>query len=598
MKPVLQERVRERHGNGMNDKGTKRREWVKTAAIVFLSILLVLTFFSNTIMNYSLPEVAAQYAQSGTITAKIRGTGVVESGDPYNIQINESRTVESVMVKSGDVVQKGDVLFRLADKESTELTAKEKELEDAVLAFETAILSGEISNSVINNVQNGTTSTLEGYQARILNAEKAIENQKAQVADWQTKVDEIQVKIDQLDAEIERQGYSTADTSAEEREVYNAQKAYDDKNTELTQAQNQLEALKTELNTATSTIQKVENGLITVTDGDAASDSTMVNESDYAYLRLQAEKLPGMITTAQAQVNSLNTELYNLSVNLNNAKANLEAKKSNSGSISSLNVQKTNWNLELKDKTAKLEASKKAQEEAETAKAQLITDIGKELSLDAQVDAIGELQEEVEKLKEQAVGAVIEAPISGTISSVSITAGQDTAPGTPIATMQPEGKGYTMSFSVTNDQAKRLSVGTTGTLVNAWRYDDVSVTLASIKPDPSEPSQKKLLTFDVTGSVVPGQTLNVSVGDKSANYDIIVPNSAIREDNNGKFILIVESKSSPLGNRYIATRVDIEVLASDDTQSAISGGLYGYEFVITTSTKPVEAGKQVRLADN
>ena len=34
------------------------------------------------------------------------------------------------------------------------------------------------------------------------------------------------------------------------------------------------------------------------------------------------------------------------------------------------------------------------------------------------------------------------------------------------------------------------------------------------------------------------------------------------------------------------------------TQSAVSGALYGYEFVITTSTQPVEAGKLVRLANN
>ena len=45
----------------------KRREWVKTAAIIFLAVLRVLTFFSNTIMNYSLPEVATQSAQSGTV---------------------------------------------------------------------------------------------------------------------------------------------------------------------------------------------------------------------------------------------------------------------------------------------------------------------------------------------------------------------------------------------------------------------------------------------------------------------------------------------------------------------------------------------------
>ena len=168
----------------------------------------------------------------------------------------------------------------------------------------------------------------------------------------------------------------------------------------------------------------------------------------------------------------------------------------------------------------------------------------------------------------------------------------------PVAVLQPEGKGYTMSFSVTNEQAKRLSVGDVADLVNSWRFDDVNVTLASIKPDKTEPGKKKLLTFDVTGDVTAGQTLNVSVGQKSANYDLIVPNSAIREDNNGKFVLIVESKSSPLGNRYVASRVDVEVLASDDTQSAISGALYGYEFVITTSNKPVEAGKLVRLSEN
>ena len=44
---------------------TRRRAWVKNAIIIFLAIMLILTFFSNTIMNYSLPEVAAQYAQSG-----------------------------------------------------------------------------------------------------------------------------------------------------------------------------------------------------------------------------------------------------------------------------------------------------------------------------------------------------------------------------------------------------------------------------------------------------------------------------------------------------------------------------------------------------
>ena len=52
---------------------TSRREWVKNAAIILLAGLLVLTFFSNTIMNRNLPEVATQYVNDGSINAKVRG---------------------------------------------------------------------------------------------------------------------------------------------------------------------------------------------------------------------------------------------------------------------------------------------------------------------------------------------------------------------------------------------------------------------------------------------------------------------------------------------------------------------------------------------
>ncbi|MBQ2157432.1 MAG: RND transporter, partial [Oscillospiraceae bacterium] len=62
----------------MNEaKKPGKREWVKTAVIIFLAVLLVLTFFSNTIMNANLPEVAVQYVTSGTISAQIRGQATV-----------------------------------------------------------------------------------------------------------------------------------------------------------------------------------------------------------------------------------------------------------------------------------------------------------------------------------------------------------------------------------------------------------------------------------------------------------------------------------------------------------------------------------------
>ena len=83
--------------------------------------MLILTFFSNTIMNYSLPEVAAQYSQSGSITSKIRTTANVIANSTYKITIEETRNILSVAVKDGDMVKKGDVLFYLEDAESEQL---------------------------------------------------------------------------------------------------------------------------------------------------------------------------------------------------------------------------------------------------------------------------------------------------------------------------------------------------------------------------------------------------------------------------------------------------------------------------------------------
>ena len=571
----------------MNENGgKKRREWVKNAAIIFLSVMLVLTFFSNTFMNYSLPEVAAQYVQSGTITAKIRGTGTVESGDPYNVKINETRTISSVLVKTGDKVEKGAPLLLLEDKESKELTDAQAALDKAMLTFELAMLGKDVSNSVYNNVQSGNISSMAAYQSRIVAAE-------AEIDKYQKSVNEAENALNQLkaaQANVEAGG--TPDTSSEQAKVNEAQAILD--SDEIKLAKDDITRWQNEKAACDAIIKKWHEGITESVSGNEIIG--VVSQEEFDVATVNSSRYQELINEKQAFINNNPDKVtaYNNKITaLNEAKKKLSDKgNSKVDSTNSLKVQTQNWQTEYDSRKAKLDV-------ATAARDQLLTDISNELNLDFQLDDLKKQRDQIAKLQENAVGASIEAPIAGTITSVTVKAGDEAQPDTALVTMQPEGKGFTMSFSVTNDQAKRLSVGDKADLVNSWRYSDMDITLASIKPDTTDPGQKKLLTFDITGDeVTPGQSLNVSVGQKSANYDLIVPNSAIREDSNGKFILIVESKSSPLGNRYVATRVDVEVLASDDTQSAVSGALYGYEFVITTSTQPVEAGKLVRLANN
>ena len=63
------------------DNSAKRRKWIKPAAIVFFAVLLLLTFFSNTILKWSLPEVSTCEVSDGLISSKAMGQVVVEAGE-------------------------------------------------------------------------------------------------------------------------------------------------------------------------------------------------------------------------------------------------------------------------------------------------------------------------------------------------------------------------------------------------------------------------------------------------------------------------------------------------------------------------------------
>lgn len=554
----------------MNENGKSKREWVKTAAIIFLSVMLVLTFFSQTIMNYSLPEVATQYVQSGTITAKIRGTGVVESGDPYEVMVTESRKVSSVAVRAGDEVQKGDVLLYLEDSESDELAAAREALEAAQENYNLALLSADITSSDIYSANRDVSAST--LRQQITSAQAAVKEAQDAVTPLEEKV----AQYEQLAADCAAQiTYEQSQDSAASDRVDKAA------STVTTRTEEQA-AAQTAYNTALAAVEELEKK-VSVSPNDAA-------------LQTQLTAANKTLSEKKTALDAANTALSNATSDYNTAVQN-NTSRTNSQTIVNLQSQQSSYQLLAYSAQKELDAAEAVLAEKQAELTELVSSIGNIAGLESLLAAIEEAQEKVDELAAKAINATVTADVAGTVTSVNVTAGNTTSTVTPVVVLQPEGKGYTMSFSVTVEQAKRLSVGDVADLVNSWRYNDVEVTLASIKADTSNPSEYKLLTFDVTGSVTAGQSLSVSVGQKSASYDLIVPNSAVREDSNGKFILIVESKSSPLGNRYIATRVDVEVLASDDTQSAVSGALSGYEYVITTSTKPVEAGQQVRLAD-
>ena len=679
----------------MNEnEGKKRREWVKNAAIIFLTIMLILTFFSNTIMNYSLPEVATQYVQNGTITAKVRGTGNVEATDPYSVMVKDTRVISSVAVKQGDTVEKDQVLYYLEDKESDELKQAEQELADLELAYMKGLFGGTVSPEVINKVASGNTDSFSSYKAMVTDMQTRLQAAEDRVNECQKAVESITLentissnnKENSTSADELAEAQANADLTSETAsfEEYKSRKLAD-LDSEIKEVQYQIDDLKLLISNAQAAagsgssgadpnpssspstapaapsgsetlfeqqrnlvVEKISviNGLGGAIANDktqpgwpwedavknwynslpwTTSDEEIQKKYEAAYgeyrtavdsMNATAETLKeyGSNNSQQGRLEGLENELrrlqqtrdeisaitVNSSEGVQDAKNRLEQAQRNIREITSANKQASAAAANrLANAEAALKNAQAVYELLKTEQTELAANINAELDLSKATKDITNKKAEIEKLKENSTGATINAPVAGTVTNLAYAAGETTKPEEAAAVIQVEGKGYTMSISVTNEQAKKVQVGDNAELQNAWYYDDVQVVLSSIKPDPDNTAQKKLLMFNVTGeSVQAGQALSVSVGQRSSEYEFVVPNSAVREDNNGKFILIVESRSGPLNNRYIATRVDVEVLASDDTNTAISAALYGYEYVITTSTKPVEAGKQVRLNES
>ncbi len=503
-------------GDGGKKSPANRKDMVKNVAIAFLSVMLVLTFFSNTIMNYSLPQVATTQISGGTISPQIRGTGTVSAEDPYNVTLKETRKISGVAVKEGAHVNIGDVIYYLEDKESTELTDARSKLDEMELTYEQALFSGDVPSSVISNVRAGKNTTYDTYQSEVSAALDKYNN--ALNAD-----NAVQADIDYLTQEGARDA---------------AVNSYDAATPGYSIAQIQAELVEAEQRGDTDKVDELNRSL--------------------AYLQRDATQL----TNYGTQVG-----------------------QSYTGRLAVLNQQKARTAAALK--------------EAEKEKSELLKSINTEISLCQQRDKIAEQKEKIAKLEEESVGASVKAPVAGTISSLAKTAGESTSADEPVAVIQVDGKDMTVSFSVTTQQAQKLKVGDPASPQNIWQYgDDFKATLLSIKNDKTDPSGKKVLTFKVESKdVAPGQSLSLAIGERAVEYDLVVPNSAIKTNSSGKYILVVKSKSTPLGNRYITSKVDVAVKAQDDNNTAISAAVDGDEYVVTTATTSIEPGDQVRLAD-
>lgn len=453
---------------------SERKEKIKSIAIVFLSIMLVLTFFSNTIMNYSLVEVSTQGVYGGSITTKVRGSGTVEAAKAVSVEAASGRKIATINVKTGAEVEEGDVLFTLGAGDSDELAAARDAYESAKTAYDIAILQAGISVSERLIIEAGSFGSLSDRQNALVGE--------------QDKIDELQKQYDEMTKYIDEQKSARAAAQA-------------------------------------------------IVDDASATDAAKEQ--------------------AQNKIDDINYNLGEISWKYEEVKKQLDEAKESIGDAAEYIQQ---------------------------------------INLHEQYEELCELKAKVDELAGKGGDKEIKAPMAGTVTQINYYAGQTIKENTVVVEMKPENEAYTLQFTVSQTQSRRIKPGDPAEILYNWYGDEITARVATVQRDPMN-RESYIVTCELYGDVNVGNYYTVSIGQQSADYDYVVPTSCIREDSNGKFVLIVESKSTPLGNRYYARRVDVEIITSDDSQSAITGAFDGFVYVITTTSKPVEENQQVRLAE-
>ena len=543
---------------GRRKKKRGKRDWVKNAIIIFLAVLLVLTFFSNTIMNYSLPEVAAQYPQSTTLTTKIRGTGTVESAQSYNVTVQETRTVAAVNVKKGDTIAAGDTLLTLDATESQELQDARTNLANVKLEYEKLQLPKNEEGAAAQ------AASLAQAQAAVSKAETDLANAQKYESDLKRYQDQEASTKSNLASKNQNKEYYSSLVDNLNSQIANVENS----NADYLSAKKRLEddpeneELKAEVQRIYD--EQIAPKLASLSQQLADAQQNVLNST---YAASQAE---AAYTSAQ------------------DATAAFQASNQNATSVSAAQTALQS----AKDNLATLQATAKDTEDTNA-----YNDSVAKLDLAAKEQEVKDAEEKVKALEEKTSAANIKSRYAGVVTEVNVAAGDTTTADTPLMVVEMTEKGYTLKATVTKDQARTLKEGLRAEITNLWD-SGITMTLTSITSDKNDPANSRVLTFAVTGEDVSvGQSLSFSVGDKNSSYDLVIPSAAIHTDANGSFVYTVQVKSSPLGNRYSVRKKTVTIVASDDNNSAVSGELSADDFVITTATVPLDVGTQVRMAE-
>lgn len=203
------------------------------------------------------------------------------------------------------------------------------------------------------------------------------------------------------------------------------------------------------------------------------------------------------------------------------------------------------------------------------------------------------LQLEADKdFQEQLTDGMLYAQKPGVVQKISIQKGKSIARGEEVIGLGDCSEGYVVPLQV-DSKIDFVSVG-----------DEVEVMIPSLQKRDIKGEIKKItlkedqreiqVSFKEDG-LQGNERVRVKLSQTSEEEYPIISYNALQKDNTGYFIYILKKKKTPLGEDYIATRKDVDLIDFTESYAAVNEQLQDNEMILTSSEKPIKQGERVKI---
>lgn len=283
------------------------------------------------------------------------------------------------------------------------------------------------------------------------------------------------------------------------------------------------------------------------------------------------------------------------------AKDDLEQKKKNLENVKSLFEIGAETEVNLQKARSELAAAerlyKKALDERNKPAQNLNIDIkSAELDIKLQISRIDEIKDELE------TASNIAAPEDGIITALNCQKGSALDPSRPLYTMSIPAGGFKLKVAIDSTKANYLMPGDEAEVsTNSLNGEKVKGKIVAItappadKPSENNASKKEIVIDLQLKTLVGGEYADIYLKKGTKDYEMLLPNEAVRKEKNNYFVMVIKENEGPLGREYHIQKIKIFCDDSDASHTAVSGGLIFSDKVVFSSDKPLSEGDRVKI---